>query len=279
MYCQSHCNTSGRPFLGHAYPLSEEPALLSRTASPMWLLANTTAPFSPGSASSNAFGDASAKGPDQPRQCKSWTLWTQIDQDETDAEIRRKVMKELVHSWMDRLQLISVIATFFAATEAQLLGFVMPDDGERPTRIQQAANASLVGALVIHLCAAIISFLAAFFLIRYRLREAKREERKVEAGGETTTTTTQSSQESQNHIWSADPHLEQVGPFRRGPPTRLLEHCHTLCMWLAAVGFVLALAGVLCYSWSRLPRSASIFATTIMGVCWAATLAAVFLLP
>lgn len=34
---------------------------------------------------------------------------TQEDQDETDAEARKKAMKELVQSWMDRLQLISVI--------------------------------------------------------------------------------------------------------------------------------------------------------------------------
>ena len=34
---------------------------------------------------------------------------TQEDQDETDADARKKAMKELVQSWMDRLQLISVI--------------------------------------------------------------------------------------------------------------------------------------------------------------------------
>ena len=46
--------------------------------------------------------------------------------------------------------------------------------------IDQAANAALAGALVIHVFAAIISFLAAFFLIRYKLSAAKREERKLE---------------------------------------------------------------------------------------------------
>ncbi len=34
---------------------------------------------------------------------------TQEDQDETDEKARRKAMNELVASWMDRLQLISVI--------------------------------------------------------------------------------------------------------------------------------------------------------------------------
>ena len=34
---------------------------------------------------------------------------TQEDQDETDEKARKKAMNELVASWMDRLQLISVI--------------------------------------------------------------------------------------------------------------------------------------------------------------------------
>lgn len=34
---------------------------------------------------------------------------TQQDQDETDADARKKAMKELVQSWMDRLQLITVV--------------------------------------------------------------------------------------------------------------------------------------------------------------------------
>lgn len=174
-------------------------------------------------------------------------------------------MKELCHSWMDRLQLISVVTTFFAATEAQLLGFIAPDDHDEGPLVQQAANAILAGALIIHLCAAIISFLAAFFLVRYRLREAKREELKVELG----VSPLDGSRSSDPPVWSANPHLEQVGPFRRGtPPTHLLEHCHGLCMWLAAIGFALALTGVLCYSWARLPRSASIFASICMAVCW-----------
>lgn len=37
--------------------------------------------------------------------------WTQEDQDQTDEKARRKAMSELVQSWMDRLQLISVIVS------------------------------------------------------------------------------------------------------------------------------------------------------------------------
>ena len=40
---------------------------------------------------------------------------TQVDQDETDEKERRKAMNELVASWMDRLQLISVIVASWSS--------------------------------------------------------------------------------------------------------------------------------------------------------------------
>lgn len=204
---------------------------------------------------------------------------------------------------MDRLQLISVVVrikaahylirvmltkcrqtTFFAAIEAQLLGTTTPDPDNKDSdsRIDQAANAALAGAMVVHVFAAIVSFFAAFFLIRYKLSMAKREERKVELGhihphedlqnrGVTIETSSNSS------VWSSNPHLEQVGPFRRGqPPTHLLDHCHSLCMWLSAVGFVLAMVGVMCFVWSRLSKSASIFASVCVGVCLVSGVGAIF---
>ncbi|KAI0373403.1 hypothetical protein BV20DRAFT_1041875 [Pilatotrama ljubarskyi] len=213
--------------------------------------------------------------------------WTQEDQDETDEKARKKAMSELVQSWMDRLQLISVITTFFAAMEAQLLGSTMPDDPNEDPVIDQLANATLTGALVVHVFAAIMSFLAAFFLIRYKLTVAKREERKVESGladaaassaGQSRAPTSDSvEQASLPPIFSSDPHLEQVGPFRRGqPPTHLLDHCHSLCMWLAAVGFVLALAGVLCFAWARLALSGGVFASVCVAVCLVSGVGAIF---
>lgn len=109
--------------------------------------------------------------------------------------------------------------------------------------------------------------------MRYRLQEATKQEIKIETG----LTPTSSSPAFKTGILSTNPHLEEMGPFRRGgPPTRLLEHLHTLCMWLALVGFVLALAGALCYAWARLSRSAGIFASVCMAVSWAAAFIAFF---
>lgn len=110
-------------------------------------------------------------------------------------------------------------------------------------------------------------------MVRYRLQEATKQEIKIETG----ITPESSSPDIKSGIFSTNPHLVEMGPFRRGgPPTRLLEHLHTLCMWLALVGFALALAGALCYAWARLPRSASIFASVCMAVSWLAALVAFF---
>ncbi|THH21062.1 hypothetical protein EUX98_g8456, partial [Antrodiella citrinella] len=165
--------------------------------------------------------------------------WSVVDKS------RKKAMKDLVQSWMDRLQLISVITTFFAATEAQLLGITVPSDDGTPLRpVEQAANAGLAGALVIHVFAAILSFFAAFFLIRYRLREAKREESKVEEGSPEKSTDSHS-------IFSANPHLDsralRAFPPRQPPDSFAGELPHAV--YVAERGRVRARAGgraVLC---------------------------------
>jgi len=68
-------------------------------------------------------------------------------------------------------------------------------------------------------------------------------------------------------VWSANPHIEQVGLFSRPPPTRLLGRCHLLCIIFAIVGFLLALVGTVCYAWDSQPVGVSVFATTCVSIC------------
>ncbi|KAF9485983.1 hypothetical protein BDN70DRAFT_870466 [Pholiota conissans] len=251
---------------------------------------------------------------------------TQQDQDEEDNQKRREALRDLVESWMDRLQLISVITTFFASTEASMLSISAPSsDGTSLSIIAQVANIGIIGSLVVHSSAAIISFLAAFFLIRYKLKVASSEEKEAEEDkdvkqivespismepvfthqaaldkdkdlekeprGTLGRSSTIGRRRSDSHptiehetdpipgsvrvpsgsphrtIWSSNPHLVQVGPFQNYPPTHLLRRCHTLCVVLTAFGFVLALMGILCFAWDRLPPSVSISATCFMGIC------------
>ena len=133
--------------------------------------------------------------------------------------------------------------------------------------------------------------MASFVLVRYKLKEAKKEELKAErvAGhsierqdtekGQNTVTAGHSSVghtllalekhqlTSEPPIYSCNPRLEQVGPFSRQPPIKLLDRCHSLCIILASIGFVLALVGIVCYAWALQPVSVAAFSTAVLGVC------------
>ncbi|KAF9031238.1 hypothetical protein BDZ89DRAFT_1064097 [Hymenopellis radicata] len=201
-------------------------------------------------------------------------------------------MKDLVQSWMDRLQLISVITTFFASVEAGMLQVTTPSSPDQSSTWQSACNACILGALVMHINASFVSFLSAFFLIRFKLSEANKEELKAEgiepapsvhtkpgsvilnmAAHHITGSPTDprpgpimmaASSSSSRGIWSANPHIVQVGPFQGTPPVHLLSRLHSLCIALATLGFALLMGGIICFTWAMQPRSVSIFTSASM---------------
>ena len=96
---------------------------------------------------------------------------TQEDQDRADEEDERKAMQNLVQTWLERLQLISVIVskamfyqtppknyklmsnfqtTFFASTESGMLGKSLPTGGNVLSIAGQITNVCFMCALVIH---------------------------------------------------------------------------------------------------------------------------------
>ena len=109
--------------------------------------------------------------------------------------------------------------------------------------IDTAANVALAAALVIHVFAAIFSFLATFFLICCKLSAAKREEcnfKAAVANGQGGVGTVSSSS-----VWLLNSHGEQTGLFRCGQlPTHLLNHCHSSCLGMSAVRSVLAITDI-----------------------------------
>ncbi|KAF8554935.1 hypothetical protein OG21DRAFT_1484297 [Imleria badia] len=233
---------------------------------------------------------------------------TQEDQDAIDGKARKRAMKNLVNSWQERLQLISVITTFFASTEAAMLVNTKPVQGSNDwgNNALKASNASLLGALIVHVYAAVLSFLGAFLLIRYKLKEASREEMLAEGmvhsplagsvfkdverhatqagmdlglqqtitnnNGAATSAPERNKREGsypvEPPIISRNPHVEQVGPFMGKVSSHLLSRTHTLCVFLAAIGFVLAIVGILCYAWASQPREVSIFASMCLGAAF-----------
>lgn len=207
--------------------------------------------------------------------------------------------------------------TFFASTEAGLLQTTTPSSDNPPTPALNAANAGIIGALILHSFAgaylyssqlklqevlthdssAILSFLASFVLVRYKLDEAKKEEAKVEGHSPSSPLpfpNRQQSQRSQTQpdveksaiqghsnsfqrirspsthsapVRSCNPRLEQVYGFTKHPPTDLMRRCHGLCIALSTVGFVLALMGTVCYAWAVQPVGVAVFSSAVMGVC------------
>ncbi|KAF8839121.1 hypothetical protein BDN67DRAFT_970642 [Paxillus ammoniavirescens] len=221
---------------------------------------------------------------------------TQQEQDVEDDKARKRAMKNLVSSWQERLQLISVITTFFASTEAAMLVNTKPlTQDDLNNGALNASNASLLGALIMHAYAAVLSFLAAFLLIRFKLQEATREELIAEGiklvssplGGSVrvkdverdpvdadrrngTTKPAAEAQISKSSlveppIISTDPHIEQVGPFMSSISTHLLSRIHALCVAFAAIGFILAITGIICYAWALHPPSVSAFTSACLG--------------
>jgi len=221
---------------------------------------------------------------------------TQADQDNADDEKQRESMHALIQSWLDSLQLISLIATFFVATEVGWLVIIIPNPGDDLSTIGQVANVGIIGALIVHGYTAIISFLAAFYLIRHKLTVAQKEEERFEEHvadspkpmhlNEVETALGSRTCPSSSYagpvrrlvssgdpiIWSTDPHLVHVGPFQGRPPTLLLARCHSLCVFLAFLGFLLALMGVISFSWDRLPQSISISISILSIFCFVAAI-------
>jgi len=96
-----------------------------------------------------------------------------------DEDARRKAVTNVVQVWLDRLQLISTITTFFAGIDGTILSFAITlthaatIDKNQWSTSTKVLMASLVGSLIFHICAAITSFTASFVLIRYRLIDVR----------------------------------------------------------------------------------------------------------
>ncbi|KAF8439754.1 hypothetical protein L210DRAFT_3480196 [Boletus edulis BED1] len=241
---------------------------------------------------------------------------TQEEQDTEDEKARKRAMRNLVNSWQERLQLISVITTFFASAEAAILVNTKPlSSVEFEKIVLKVANATLLGALIFHVYASVLSFLGAFLLISYKLKEARREEMiavgvpitnspvedfiindvewgPIDPGLQKTLTSNDVQSMTHNYntatipernqgngvppgeqpVFSADPHIEQVVPcLPHASSHRLLSRTHGLCVFLAVVGFILAIIGILCYAWAFQPASVSIFASVSLGVALLST--------
>jgi len=150
----------------------------------------------------------------------------------------------------------SLQATFLVSLEEGLLSRIIPVDINHSTRGEKIANSTLGGALVLHIFAAIISFVARFFLTRFELQEAVQS--KMLSSGSAFSSV----------VAAQTPRLVAVGFFaNRGPPVNLIRRCLILCNSLAASGFILAVVGIVTFLWEKTPFVASVFSSVCVGLC------------
>ncbi|KZV66438.1 hypothetical protein PENSPDRAFT_689004 [Peniophora sp. CONT] len=86
-------------------------------------------------------------------------------------DTRSRARTQIVSIWSDRLQLASVLATFFTSIDSLL--FSLSVNQHNKTNAGELMTSAFSGALVFHAAAAILSYIGAFVLIQFKLTSAR----------------------------------------------------------------------------------------------------------
>ncbi|KAI0629412.1 hypothetical protein C8Q77DRAFT_1065252 [Trametes polyzona] len=257
----------------------------------------------------------------------------------TPEDAMKQALLAVVQVWLDRLQSMAVVTTFFVSIDSLLFSLTAgtrPVDLHAWTMRDEVINASLGGAIIFHACASIVAYIGSFVLIRYRLNSAEKLEENIFTAHPASPTRAAAAEK--RRAPSAHVHrpsasmgstavpgspmetirdfpmevftdlrslvaVERAHPLwflrlpicrrrgnKDGAPARgkrgdteasakdsavatlegivgVLARAHTVCGGMATLGFVLALLGILTYSWTAVPTSLGIFASACMGAC------------
>ncbi|KAI0263848.1 hypothetical protein BC834DRAFT_296638 [Gloeopeniophorella convolvens] len=82
-----------------------------------------------------------------------------------------QTITQITQVWSDRLQLISVYASFFTSIDSLL--FTLASGHDEGTSSAKLMLACLSGALIFHAAAAILAYVGSFVLIRHKLSDAQ----------------------------------------------------------------------------------------------------------
>jgi len=200
-----------------------------------------------------------------------------------DEQKRQKAIDDLISVWQQRLQLMTLVSTFFSSVNSGLLGLVVKTETTPLSPLAQIANATFLGGLIIHVFSALIAFLASFLLIDYRIHETETEIPKDVPSNKEKSEKHHGHHGHHGHRGhhvrsasltqdipprSANPHVVYVGPFsKQKPPLQLLGKCNSLCLTLSSTGLLLTFIGACSYAWTAFDRSVSIFASICIVLC------------
>jgi len=194
-----------------------------------------------------------------------------------DEQKRQKAIDDLISVWQQRLQLMTLISTFFASVNSGLLSLVVKTATTPLSALAQIANAAFLGGLIMHVFSALLAFLASFLLIDYRIHETETEfpqdvpsnkEKHHGRHGHHGRHVRSVSLTQDIPPRSANPHVVYVGPFKKQqPPLQLLGKCNSLCITLSSTGLLLTFIGACAYAWTASERSVCIFGSICMALC------------
>ncbi|KAI0663933.1 hypothetical protein C8Q70DRAFT_1049478 [Cubamyces menziesii] len=255
----------------------------------------------------------------------------------TPEDAMKQALLAVVQVWLDRLQSMAVITTFFVSVDSLLFSLTSAtrkSDLSAWSGKDKVINASIGGSIIFHVCASIVAYIGSFVLIRYRLNSAEQTEQSTvgrwstSSAGDTytqkrpmhPTSPHRSAAKEASAATAASPmdtmrdfpmevftdlrslvNVDRANPFwflpcatyrrakqKQDPEASLkdsavaslenivdvLARAHTVCAIMGSLGFLLALLGILTYSWTAVPTSLAIFASACMGVCGLAALVA-----
>ncbi|KAG2032311.1 hypothetical protein BDR03DRAFT_970445 [Suillus americanus] len=183
---------------------------------------------------------------------------------------------------MQRLQTLTLITTFLASIDGEL--FTLTSIPSQVTLNASKESAELVyacftGALVFHVCSAILGYTASFVLIRYQIVDAETPPVETDELGKRSNTglPRQESIHGKQLVLRAVPPLYVIqsllqipSGFRlqsrtSSPPLDLLTRCYFTILTLSGAGFILALLGIATYAWFGLQQVVGIFTMACLG--------------
>jgi hypothetical protein len=201
-----------------------------------------------------------------------------------DAKTTAGEHSPIVAAWMQRLQTLTLITTFLASIDGELFTLTSTPSPVTLTasiHSEELVYACFAGALVFHVCSAILGYVASFALVRYEIVDAEPSSvmRTNELGklADTGFHHRESAQEKQLLLRAIPPlyavqSLLQIPSRLRfqsrtsTPPLDLLTRCYFTTMALSSAGFILALLGIATYAWFALQRVVGIFTMACLGV-------------
>ncbi|TBU42575.1 hypothetical protein BD309DRAFT_962699 [Dichomitus squalens] len=99
----------------------------------------------------------------------------------TPDDATKQALLSVVQIWLDRLQAMAVITSFFVSIDSLVYSFpARPADPNEWSSTDLLISASLGGAIILHVCASIVAYTASFVLIRYQLTDAENQEHEAD---------------------------------------------------------------------------------------------------